>query len=416
MPDMNRRAASDLVRDRIGNRRLVWFGRRGEDAQSLLGLEQFAASYSLTAPLKAEGLEVSSVKILVESLAAGCEVPSVLLPYRPYGCLTSLDAARVPVELLAMSYEFHCFFMNKPQVEEDFVRSTGIASVPWRYLERDDERRIALAAELTRGPIVVRASVSSSGEGHELIRDAEDLATSPLVRGEELLSVAPYLPDLVSLNLGCCVFEDGGVTLHAPSVQLIGLASCTRFPFGYCGNDFAAVKELERGQIGDLEVLALAAGRWLHRRGYVGAFGIDAAIGAGELLFMELNARFQGSSRMSVEIDLLLGLPDIYLDHMMASFGMESYDRPPLGELVLEQAPRSQIFCHASRRTFLPNGLQPPEDVRPVLVPGPGVRVAPDSVLFGLGFETSVTTNGRYLLPAPLAIVEDCRSAGRLSD
>lgn len=432
MPAINRRVALDLVRDHIGNRRLVWFGRRGEDARPLLGLGQFAASYSLTAPLKANEVDVSSVetlsgyrfdlydvdgppagpgRVLFESLATACREPSVLLPYRPYGCLTSLEAGRGPVELLGMSYESYCFFMNKPQVEEGFVRSTGIASVPWRYLARGDDRRVALAAELERGPIVVRASVSSSGEGHQLIRDAEELANSRLVHGEELLSVAPYLSDLVSLNLGACVFRDGGVTLHAPSVQLIGLPSCTAFPFGYCGNDFAAIKDLEASQIAELEQLALAAGRWLHGRGYVGGFGVDAALCAGKILFMELNARFQGSSRMSAEIDSLLGLPDIYLDHMMASFGLQSYDRPSLAVLAREQAPRSQVLCQASERALLPDGIQSPENVRPVLVPEAGVTVAPGSVLFGLAFEAPVTTNGRYLLPTPQAIVEKCRSA-----
>jgi hypothetical protein len=51
-----------------------------------------------------------------------------------------------------------------------------------------------------------------------------------------------------------------------------------------------------------------------------------------------------------------------------------------------------------------------------MLVPEPGVAVVPNSVLFGLAFESRVTTNGRHLLPTALAIVEECRSAARLSD
>jgi hypothetical protein len=49
----------------LGNRRLYWFGIRGSDANTLLGLPQFAGSFSVTAPIQSPGLEVD---IALESL------------------------------------------------------------------------------------------------------------------------------------------------------------------------------------------------------------------------------------------------------------------------------------------------------------------------------------------------------------
>src|SRR5205085_7226763 len=118
---------------------------------------------------------------------------------------------------------------------------------------------------------------------------------------DELMAVAPYMAKAVPLNVGACAFADGAVSVHAPSVQLIGLPECTEQRFGYCGNDFGAVAALERAGLDTLDTMVRSAGRWLVERGYRGAFGLDALIDGPDVLLTEINPRFQGSSLFGAE-------------------------------------------------------------------------------------------------------------------
>ena len=108
------------------------------------------------------------------------------------------------------------------------------------------------------------------------------------------IAAAPYLVPNIPLNVNACVFSDSLVSLHSPSFQLIGLPGFTSRTFGYCGNDFAQVRELEGNVLDQLEHIVLESGKWLAGKGYVGAFGVDALLCKGQVYLTEINPRFQG--------------------------------------------------------------------------------------------------------------------------
>jgi hypothetical protein len=418
-----------MVEDALAGRRLVWLGKRGEDAAPLLRLSQFSASFSIYAPLQSRAVHVLSVESLtgvrdeafsldgaisdegkpfLSALLDACGGPSVLMAYRPYGFLWASEGSTLLPHYLGGTHDGYVRLEDKPSVEQSLVQESDIECVPWTYLPQTPDRRRQLELAARSGPIVLRANVSSGGEGLELIKDACQLSESNLLAEEEMLAWSPYLADYVPVNLAGCVFGDGGVTLHTPSLQLIGLPQCTPLALGYCGNDYAAIKHLEPAGLKELECIGQAAGRWLWRRGYRGAFGLDAMVRDGHALFTEINARFQGSSRLSAAMDEQAGRPDIFLDHLMALFGMASYESPSLLEQVLQQTSAAQVICYNLERenVRLPPRLSLPEGVTASLLPAEGVAVDHNSAMFALTFDQPVTSDGLSTYPEVTAIVE----------
>lgn len=426
--------AVQRVRDALAGRNLVWFGTRGVDAHPFLVFPELRHVFSAIAPLEAlsneevclESLTSTRVDLdaydfdqdrsealleLRAGLACAFRRPSVLVAYRPAGMLSSLaflhDAA---VEYLGLFHEHQAPFEHKPWVERE-LRRIGVPTVPWRYYEPAD---LAHAERLLPpAGVVVRASRSSGGRGLALVTDGTTLRHVAASLSREPVAIAPFLDGAVPLNVNACVYRDGSVTLHAPSVQLIGVPECTTRPFGYCGNDFARVGDIDPRLLPQLEGITRQTGRWLAAMGYVGAFGIDALWHKGRVLFSELNPRFQGSSLASARLDAHLGRRNLYVSHMCAFLGIPPPPPGPLAALAEEAPPLSQIIAHnrdaAPVHPRRPRGRSP-EAWR--MEPDEGVRVEPGAVMARLFVEGSVTRDGRSLLPGAGALAREAAGPG----
>jgi hypothetical protein len=221
--------------------------------------------------------------------------------------------------------------------------------------------------------------------------------------------VAPYFDPNIALNINACVFPDGNVTLHAPSVQLIGIACCTSRRFGYCGNDFARIRHLERGILDSLEVIALRVGKWLHSKGYLGAFGVDAMVHEGQVYLTEVNPRFQGSSAVAARLAAGMDLPDIFNDHMAAFLGLDAPQPTHVRDLAREQDSVAQIVCYNSRPIPVVRRSSESLDedpLKPELLPAPELEVEPEGTLFKVVVEGPVTRDGHSLLGGYLGSLE----------
>ena len=342
----------------FANRDLIWFGAYGIDAGPLLQFSGLRAVYSLVCPLNSarvqeeicleelEGVRDTSrfdldgppspeLAELRSALGAALSTPSVLFANRPSPFpISCVYPNLATVEYLGLSYEQYFLFEQKNWVETQ-LRQAGVSVMPWQYVADGDLATIEQA--LRAGPIVRRRNKSRGGGGFELLEQLP-LPGGKLRRNRDgFFAISPYLKDSLPLNVNACVFPDGSVTLHSPSVQLIGVPECTSLPFGYVGNDFAAIRQLKDRQLDELEEMVTQVGRWLNRNNYVGAFGVDALLDAGKLYFVELNARFQGSSLVATQLDEALGLPDIYLDHAAAFLADGPLQRPSLRQMAHEQ-------------------------------------------------------------------------------
>jgi hypothetical protein len=433
----------------LGGRKLVWVGSRGHDAASFIDLPQFSESYGIIAPLRSVSLNVDfalenisgeradldTYKIdddrrppareLRRRLLASLNEPAVVVAYRPFSLLSALCYPRSDfVKYLGMFHERQATFEHKPWVESE-LRKAEIPIIPWRYFANEDRAQLEEYVAAV-GVAVLRTNRSDGGAGLHVIREPGDVAGHMPQVPEGFFAVAPFLEPNIPVNINACVFGDGQVSLHPPSLQVIGVEEFTGRRFGYCGNDFSAIKSLSKSQLAELETITVKAGRWLHSQGYRGAFGLDALIHDGEMLLAEINPRFQGSSLLSARIDKSLGRPDVYLCHLAAYFGRQAPQSMSLTELVNLQTDISQIVVHHTGTTpaSLPH-LSDDESMSIELAPAEGVSILPDGIVFRAVVHSSVTANGHRVRSSVIEAVkrkhallvgDRSQSEARLSD
>jgi len=414
----------DEVAEAIGSRRLIWFGIRGEDGRMLEALPQFAASYSITAPLVASGLDESlalenlskhrveldtydidfdhdpTVDEFRQHLLAAMSQPSVVVSYRPSEFISMLGfATRHICWNPGMFKDRQRAFEHKPWVETE-IESVGVRTLGWEYLPR--ERRLRLALKPTGDGLVLRPNRTSGGVGISLVQTRDEAEHAWKDDQSQLMGVAKYLADAVPLNVNGCVFRDGSVRLHPASVQLIGIPSLTSHPFGYCGNDFSALRHLAAGQMEALDQMARQVGGWLASQGYIGAFGADFLVDASGLYFAEVNARMQGSTRMAADLAARTGHLDLLLEHVAAVIGLRPSEDLSLSYWADALPPSAQVIHHNLSETPVPavsnRDLDLPRGDRATLLAGPGVVVEPGAVSYVVEVRRAVTSTGFNLL------------------
>lgn len=423
----------------IGSRELIWLGIRGSDAQSLLSFHSFSQCHSLTSPLDAISLRTESclerirgrrmdldqyllhedqsteASRYIEGIFSCVRSPAVVVPYRPASLFSAIRYVhRGMVEYLGLFEETQAQFEHKPWVESE-LRLQGVATLPWTYHHGDDLSEVA--RELSNGPRVLRLSRSAGGTGFLIARTPEDLEGWPRSRPGDYFAEAPFLHPTIPLNVGGVVFPGGDVSLHGPSLQLIGIPSCTNRPLGYCGNDFAAIRTLPVAVIENLEDMVYRVGRWMGRGGYQGAFGVDAVVHRGEVYLAEVNPRFQGSSSMSARLDEAMDRPDIFLDHMAAFLGLECPPTVSLTTIVKLQPPLAHCVIHnTSLETMRPMVGKVPwaeSECEILHLPSDGVSVEPGGMLCRAVFREPVTVDGFSLSELALRSVVAARDRTR---
>jgi len=296
-----------------------------------------------------------------------------------------------------MFHERQATFEHKPWVESE-LRKLRIPVIPWRYYSNEDRTQLEeYVAGI--GAVVLRANRSDGGAGLCVIRDRREVLDNMPDVKDGFFAAAPLLEPQIPVNINACIFDNGGISIHPPSLQLIGIEGCTRRRFGYCGNDFSAVKSLPRADIEKLESLTLQVGQWLYSQGYRGAFGIDALFHESTLLLTEVNPRFQGSSLLSARLDRKLGRPDVVLCHLAAYLRRPAPPQIPLFDLVSAQDDCSQILLHNTNLTSIPSLSCPlHDDAFEIELPSaPGITILPNATLLRLIARRSVTTDGNTL-------------------
>jgi hypothetical protein len=383
-----------------------------------------AASFAVTAPLRsarlAEGSNMTLEKLAGKRQDLDChdidldrseparefwrlflkEVSTrcVVVTYRPSRIVSTTAFSMTETMVLAGLFkDRQAAFEHKPWVETSLA-GRGIRTLGWRYVA--DDHRARVARMLSSGPHVLRASRASGGVGVVRLDQSSPIDELWPHDDDGFVGAAPFLDGAIPLNLSGCIYSNGIVHLHPPSLQLIGLRQCTDRPFGYCGNDFGAVAQLDDSALSEFDSMGRMVGEWLGSERYVGAFGLDALWKDGKVYFTEVNPRFQGSSALSAEIAASMGLPDLFLEHLAAGLGLTPNDSGlSVSDWVESQPPVSHVVVHNTtptpavrvRGAVLPN---PYDDTRMTQLLPAGVAAAPGGTLYRLVRDRSVTTTG----------------------
>lgn len=393
----------ELIRDLrawLDGRQLVWFGTRGDDVEAVTELPELAAVFSV---INAYDRRSSIVGMAFEDLTGrrvdldrhdideelGTEEmvtfrrailrtlsrSSALFTYRPSTLVSAVCFARRDrCTYLGMFKDHQSAFEHKPWLESG-IAELGVPHIPWTYVA--DEDQLETLRFLNEGPVMLRRSRTSGGTGLVKVDSAAALEAAWPEQEEAYVSVAPFLADGVPINVGGVVWADG-VTLHPASLQLIGLEEFTGRPFGYCGNDFGAVRDLDAGVLAEIDAATERIGRWLGGLGYRGAFGLDFLVVDGRALFTEVNPRFQGSTHASSQVSVQLEESCILLEHLAANVGLPSPPSRTLEDLARDVGELSHFVVHHRPGDPAPSGLG-----RLVMDQAPTMRVdviAPDGL------------------------------------
>ncbi len=418
---MNRDDYIAKVSERLGTRKLVWIGTRGHDAQALMDIPQFSQVFSVAAPLGSLSIKtdmcLESLSLRRENLDtytldddtsdAALEVrrslyealgtPTALAAYRSLNLISAVCYPRARfVKYLGMFHERQWPFEHKPWVENE-LRQAEVRVLPWTYYTDDHQQRLREELEC-RGTMVLRANRSDGGTGLRIVSRSADLEAQLPKHRDGFIGAAPLLLPHIPLNVNACVFPGGHITLHAPSFQLIGLEGCTSKPFGYCGNDFAAIRHLDDRVLMAFDDLVRRTGCWLASQGYVGAFGVDAMVHEGMVYLVEVNPRFQGSSMLAARIDRRMGRPDLFLCHLAAFLGLEPPDvAEGIPELATNQPELAHIICHNVHDRAVRFHRSSPDQASMFefeLVPDDRVAIQPEAILFRAVTRGPVTPDG----------------------
>ncbi len=365
----DRGAVLKAITTQLGSRDLYWGGLRSDDIEAISDLPNLVGAFSIVGgyerggavpsldfeDLSGERVDVDAWDLddhlgspaareyreaILHRLSGKC----ALLPYRPTRFLSSVAFARQDrCRNLGLFGDHQALFEHKPWVESNVAHVLGIPCVPWTYVA--DEEHAKVRRMVHHGPVMLRTSRSSGGAGLVRVDDPADVAEAWPTQPDAFASVAPLLENALPVNVGATVWQDD-VTVSHPSVQLIGIAECTHRPFGYCGNDFGAAREIEPEVLDAIDDSVRRIGAWMRAHGYLGTFGVDFLVHEGRPLFAEVNARFQGSTQASSQISGERDESCVLLDHLAAFLGVDPPARPTLRDLAASVPDLGHVVVH----------------------------------------------------------------------
>lgn len=172
---------------------------------------------------------------------------------------------------------------------------------PKTYVCRLGETSFSEARKSLGGPFVVQPPVGSSGENTYFVTQEADFDSTRVALGpQERVKLSKYIP-VPSLNgHGIVLKTNQGLQSLAvcPSVQIVGARGCTDRAEIYCGNDFSAAARVPKSIHNEICTIMENVGLYMGSKGFLGVFGMDFLINGEEVLALEINPRFQGSTML----------------------------------------------------------------------------------------------------------------------
>ena len=424
---MDRRTLIRSIEDVVGNRRLVWVGLRGDDAEPLSDLTQFHSAFSLFSRYDQrvgvrsrayedisghrvdpetwdidDHLGTEATRQFRNDLLRALSADSLVVPYRPSQFLSAILFARsTRCQPLGVFGALQSALEHKPWVETHVGR-LEIPRVEWRYIA--DEEQLSAASLFPDGPLMVRRSRTSGGEGLTFVNGPDELVGQWPKIDEAFASIAPYVEG-TPVNVGAVVWNDD-VTVHHASVQLIGIEHLVTRRFGYCGNDFGAARDLSPEVLDGIESATKKIGGWLRSHGFRGAFGVDFLVHDGRALFLEVNPRFQGSTHASAQLDAEADESCLVLEHVAAWLDIPAPRSRPLREQARDAPDLSHLVVHWPGPSSAVDASRLVETLRNhagtariELVPEPRIICEEGSAVLRWTVRSRATTTGYDLLP-----------------
>jgi predicted ATP-grasp superfamily ATP-dependent carboligase len=266
-----------------------------------------------------EKLWEGSIRKQIETYIGDANAPIYTVCYRSLAALEKDRRFRV----LAPSLELKDLFDDKLRQLQLFSR-LGVKT-PKTFVCRLDETTFAEAGAHLDGPFVVQPPVGSSGENTYFVNDAAAFdGVRDTLDARQWVKLSKYIP-VPSLNGHCIVLRtSSGLRSIAvcPSVQIVGTRGCTSRAEIYCGNDFSAAGRVPAYVIEKICTIMEKVGLYMGSKGFLGIFGMDFLLNGDEVLALEINPRFQGSTMLLSLLQADRGELPLAALHVMQFMGL----------------------------------------------------------------------------------------------
>jgi hypothetical protein len=147
---------------------------------------------------------------------------------------------------------------------------------------------------INHAEFVIQVPVSNGGHGTFILNSKSDKRVNAKLDKDSEYLVSLYLKNNLPVNIHAVIFDKDIIFLPG-SVQIIRNASDSII---YRGADYITYRKLPKQQQESFEINSMKLCSKLRESGYRGICGIDAIICENTVYIMELNSRFQGSTRI----------------------------------------------------------------------------------------------------------------------
>jgi ATP-grasp domain len=255
----------------------------------------------------------------IETYISEVKAPINTVCYRSLKVLEKDNRFRV----LAPPLRLKDLFDDKVRQLELFSR-LGIKT-PNTFVCPLNETSFAKAGDIFDGPFVIQPPVGSSGDNTYFVNNASDFEwVKNIIEPSQCVKLSKYLP-VPSLNGHCVVLKthSGLYSIAAcPSVQIVGIPGCTSRAEVYCGNDFSAAGSVPESIREEICTIMEKTGIFMGANGFLGLFGMDFLLNGDEVLAMEINPRFQGSTMLLSLLQADRGEVPLTALHVMQFMGL----------------------------------------------------------------------------------------------
>lgn len=161
---------------------------------------------------------------------------------------------------------------------------------------------------------VIQELMGSGGYGTHIVTEESNGLT---LSSKDIFLASVYLRNVISLNVHVLIYEENDI-VFPPSIQIIEESGAHLF---YTGGDFLAAasldKKIKNKLLRDSKIIC----RKLRCLGYRGVAGIDYLLKGDDLLFVEINPRFQASTLALNQFLLEKKIKVIQELHIQSFFG-----------------------------------------------------------------------------------------------
>lgn len=276
-----------------------------------------------------------AASLLVRDMLGTGACRTVIIPYAPIG-----DLPNIPDEVSMVSPQPQVAAMWANKAFARVLLADGDVRIVPGMLVSSKNLETALDGRDSHGQrFVIQLLCGSSGNGTYLSHSdwKRDRANGVESADGNFVLVSSFIDGPV-LNAHCSVDRVGNVRIWPPSLQVIDLDRDVLGQAGvYCGNDFARTAEIDHRAMEDICKQLLSVARIMSSTGYYGVFGVDFILDHHKAYIMEVNPRFQGSSALLQELNVLQGYSNIFLGQLDCCLGELRYPlevRPYSGDLM----------------------------------------------------------------------------------